>query len=218
MGNACVSQTQLGAGVVVVVWVKCTYSTVTIHNHRCRKNQPVLNCFSCSDQYWYWDMLMGNWISISSFFLNKNINTLHIIALNTVWQYLDCNYLVCDWWVIDTGSILDLSFAWRSWHDLSPVIVFEDNWSLCDQQKDWNNSAIFSFSDFHEPSVSYQHFFWSTPSDRDRSASEWRRGMIIMSISNSWLVLSHYSSHSQDSFRGQYTICQPTELECHCNN
>lgn len=43
-------------------------------------------------------------------------------------------------------------------HVLSPVMAFEENCSIYEQQKDWNNSATLPFSDFHEPSVSYQHF------------------------------------------------------------
>lgn len=57
-----------------------------------------------------------------------------------------------------------LFLLWNSiWivHGLSSVIVFEGKWSIFEQQRyNWDNSAPFSFTDFHKPSVSYQYFYF----------------------------------------------------------
>lgn len=49
-----------------------------------------------------------------------------------------------------------LLLSWNSmWvvHALSSATVFEGNWSIFEQQRcNWDNSAPFSFSDFHKPS------------------------------------------------------------------
>lgn len=58
------------------------------------------------------------------------------------------------------GRFLFLLSMW-SVHGLSSITAFEGNWSIFEQQRyNWDNSAPFSFSDFHKPSVSYHFFFF----------------------------------------------------------
>lgn len=65
---------------------------------------------------------------------------------------------------------------------LSSITVFEGSWSIFEQQwYNWDNSATFSLSDFHKPSVKYLIFSpHTTLGNFNHSTTEWLRGMIII--------------------------------------